>query len=76
MNTATTRDIPRTARSEPRITIYGPKECPNCGQAMVFFDRNSIAYTKICIEAGDTDHRYITEELGYAAAPVNRGHQP
>ncbi|WP_370872215.1 hypothetical protein [Arthrobacter bambusae] len=37
---------------------------------MRFFDRNTIAYAKITIDPGDKDHRYITEELGYTAAPV------
>ncbi|BAS11855.1 hypothetical protein AHiyo8_01580 [Arthrobacter sp. Hiyo8] len=63
-------DIPRTAHAEPEITIYGPEQCPNCEKAMGLFDRNKIAYTKITIEPGDKDHRYITEELGYTAAPV------
>lgn len=63
-------DIPRTAHAEPEITIYGPEECPNCDNAMRLFDRNKIAYTKISIEPGDKDHRYITEQLGYATAPV------
>ena len=37
---------------------------------MSLFDRNKIAYTKISIEPGDKGHRYITEQLGYTAAPV------
>jgi glutaredoxin-like protein NrdH len=63
-------DIPRTAHGEPEIIIYGPEQCPNCEKAMGLFDRNKIAYTKISIEPGDKDHRYITEELGYITAPV------
>lgn len=63
-------DIPRTAHAEPEITIYGPEDCPNCEKARGLFDRHKIVYTKITIEPGDRNHRYITEELGYAAAPV------
>lgn len=70
MAPATILDIPRTAEYEPTITIYGPEQCPNCDKAMALFDRHKIAYTKNSIEAGDNDHRYITEELGYATAPV------
>ena len=37
---------------------------------MSLFDRNKIAYTKITVEPGDANHRFITQELGYVTAPV------
>ncbi|WP_182263959.1 glutaredoxin family protein [Paenarthrobacter ureafaciens] len=56
----------------PKITIYGPAECPNCDKAKNLFDRQqpTVQYTKVDIEQGDENHRHITEVLGYAQAPV------
>ncbi|MFI9629260.1 glutaredoxin family protein [Streptomyces sp. NPDC052042] len=68
--TTTSQDIPKTTHSVPEIKIFGPHECPNCGTAMKLFDRHGIDYTKIDLEAGDENHRYVTEDLGYLQAPV------
>ncbi|MCX8452905.1 MULTISPECIES: glutaredoxin family protein [Micrococcaceae] len=72
MTPTTIGDLPRTAHTAPKITIYGPAECPNCDKAKSLFDRHQPAmqYTKIDIEQGDENHRHITEDLGYAQAPV------
>lgn len=70
MTPVTMRDIPKVAHAEPTITIYGPKICPGCKNAMDFFDRAGIAYTKIDIEDDEKAHKYITETLGYREAPV------
>lgn len=65
-------DVPKTAREMPEITIYGPEFCPNCTRATNLFDRQSppVPYTKVDIEPGDVNHRFITEKLGYSQAPV------
>lgn len=63
-------DLPRTIHAMPQVTIFGPAICPNCKKAMDIFDRNKIEYQKIDIEAGDKNHKHITEDLGYQTAPV------
>lgn len=72
MSPTTAADIPKSAPSMPEITIYGPEICPNCKQAMALFDRQSppVPYTKVDIEPGDENYRYVTEDLGYSQAPV------
>lgn len=64
------RDIPRTARTEPVVTIYGPHDCPNCDKAAGFFTRAQVRFTKIDISPGDEHHRHVTRTLGHSAAPV------
>lgn len=66
----TIADLPKTAATMPTITVYGPPQCPNCDRATTLLARKGVAHTKVDIEAGDAHHRYVTEELGYAAAPV------
>lgn len=63
-------DLPTATTVIPTITIYGPSECPNCEKAMRLLDRREVPYTKIDIDTGDDNHRYITEVLGYQQAPV------
>lgn len=70
MTPTTMGDLPKTARVAPTITVYGPHECPNCEKAMQLFDRRAIVYTKIDLESGDENHRYVKETLGYETAPV------
>lgn len=71
MNTIITRnDFPQQLHQRPIITIYGPHDCPNCDKATQLFDRKQIHYTKIDIVAGDSNHRFVKDELGYQTAPV------
>lgn len=67
---STMRSIPRTLPSPPTVTIYGPEMCPNCDKAKAMLDAKGIEYTKIDIEHGDDDYRYVTETLGYRQAPA------
>lgn len=63
-------DLPKVISAEPTITIYGPPVCPNCKKAMIAFDRQKVAYTKIDLEDGDVNHVYVKHTLGYDTAPV------
>lgn len=68
--TTTIADLPKHTSATPTITIYGPYDCPNCQTAIDLFTRKNIAYTKVDLESGDANHTYVTQELGYATAPV------
>lgn len=70
MTPTTMGDLPRTARVAPKITVYGPSECPNCDKAMKLFDRKGITATKISVSEGDANHVYVKKTLGYETAPV------
>jgi glutaredoxin-like protein NrdH len=70
MTPATMGDLPRTTHVAPKITVYGPPECPNCDKAMKLFDRKGISATKISVHEGDENHVYVKKTLGYETAPV------
>lgn len=70
VNGTTTADLPREVAGKPTITVYGPETCPNCKKVLDFFARKGIAASKITMESGDANHRYITQTLGYQEAPV------
>ncbi|MGW0881326.1 glutaredoxin family protein [Streptomyces sp. NPDC002671] len=70
MTPTTGSDLPRTTHAMPTITIYDPRECPNCDATMKLFDRRGIAYSKIDLGPGDANHRHVTDKLGYQQAPV------
>lgn len=70
MTPTTMGDLPRTAHVAPKITVYGPPECPNCDKAMKLFERKSITATKISVTEGDENHVYVKQTLGYETAPV------
>lgn len=66
----TVADLPNAIQRPATITVYGPEICPRCESTMKQLDRHGIAATKIVIETGDDNYNYVTQELGYMAAPV------
>lgn len=51
-------------------TVYTKPECPNCETTKAYFEARGITYTAVDITENPAALEYITEELGYAQAPV------
>ncbi|KRE76274.1 glutaredoxin family protein [Arthrobacter sp. Soil762] len=51
-------------------TVYTKPECPNCDKTKAYFESKGITYMAVDITENPAALEYITEELGYAQAPV------
>ncbi len=54
----------------PAIAVYSKPSCVQCVQTMKKLDRMGLEYTKIDITEDADAYKYVTETLGYQAAPV------
>jgi len=52
------------------IAVYSKPSCVQCVQTMKKLDRLGLEYTKIDITQDEDAYKYVTETLGYQAAPV------
>jgi len=52
------------------IALYGKPKCTGCDNTERKLKREGLAYTKIDITQDADAYKYVTETLGYSAAPV------
>ncbi|WP_424937780.1 MULTISPECIES: glutaredoxin-like protein NrdH [Bacteria] len=52
------------------ITVYGKPNCVQCTMTYRALDAKGIDYDKIDLTEDDGAFAYVTEDLGYAQAPV------
>lgn len=53
-----------------RVTVYSKPRCPQCDMTKGHLARNGITYTEVDVTISDAALEYVTDELGYSAAPV------
>jgi len=52
------------------LTVYSKPACVQCTMTYRVLDKKGIEYTTVDITTNPAALAYITEELGYSAAPV------
>ncbi|ALG28047.1 glutaredoxin [Glutamicibacter halophytocola] len=52
------------------IAVYSKPSCVQCTQTMRKLDQLGLEYTKIDITQDAGAYKYVTQTLGYQAAPV------
>lgn len=52
------------------ITIYTLPNCVQCNQTKKEFDKLGVEYNTVDASQSEEGYRFITEQLGYKAAPV------
>ncbi|ARJ07778.1 glutaredoxin-like protein NrdH [Cnuibacter physcomitrellae] len=53
-----------------RITVYTKPDCVQCKATETALDRSGIPYNPVDLSTNPAALEYVTEELGYLAAPV------
>ncbi len=61
---------PEPAPQSAAVTLYSKPQCVQCDQTKRAFARHSIAYTEVDVTQDAVALRYVSETLGYLAAPV------
>ena len=52
------------------LTVYSKPSCVQCTMTYRVLEKKGIEYTTVDITTNPAAFAYITEELGYSAAPV------
>lgn len=52
------------------IAVYSKPNCVQCTQTYRKLDKEGIEYTVVDITQDEGAYKYVTETLGYSAAPV------
>lgn len=52
------------------VALYSKPECVQCDRTKKLFDAKGIEYTEIDITQDSDAYKFVTEKLGYSAAPV------
>ena len=52
------------------VTVYSKPACVQCTATKKALERKGIRYTEVDLTTNDAALEYVTEELGYSAAPV------
>jgi glutaredoxin-like protein NrdH len=52
------------------LTVYSKPSCVQCTATYRALDAKGIAYTTVDVTTNPAALAYVTEELGYSAAPV------
>lgn len=52
------------------LTVYSKPNCPQCRMTYIALDRRGVPYDVVDVTENDAALAYISEELGYSAAPV------
>ncbi|AXH37497.1 glutaredoxin-like protein NrdH (plasmid) [Humibacter sp. BT305] len=53
-----------------RITVYTKPDCVQCKATVTALDRADIPYNHVDLSTNAAALEYVTEDLGYLAAPV------
>ena len=56
--------------SETTVTVYSKPACVQCTATKRALTANGIDYNEVDVTTNDAALEYVTEELGYSAAPV------
>lgn len=57
--------------TEPTITMYGNKWCPDCRRARMVFDRLGIQFTYVDVETDESAKKLVLEiNRGYCSVPT------
>lgn len=56
--------------SSPAITVYSKPACVQCTMTKKALEKKGIAYREVDVTENAAALEYVTEELGYSAAPV------
>ena len=52
------------------VTVYSKPDCARCAMTLLVLDRAGIGYTVVDLATDAAARAYVTDVLGYAAAPV------
>lgn len=56
--------------NETKVTVYSKPTCVQCSATRRALPANGIDYEEVDVTTNDAALEYVTEELGYSAAPV------
>lgn len=54
----------------PAVTVYSKPQCVQCDRTKMHLDRHHVPYTEVDITTHPRAYKYVTEEMGFTAAPV------
>lgn len=53
-----------------QVTVYTTPTCPQCDMTKKTLTRGGVEYTVVDLSADEAAMKYVTQDLGYNAAPV------
>lgn len=56
--------------TQPAVTVYRKPDCVACDRTKLKLDKAGVEYTTVDITTDTGAYKYVTEELGFTAAPV------